>query len=77
MSVTKTKTTKPETVEQDEIQKEFLLLEQRKTKAMEKIANSLDALTVWFEEIDKDEWSQRIQYYLAEFHTSAVKKDEE
>jgi primosomal protein N'' len=63
MSVTKTKTTKPETVEQDEIQKEFLLLEQRKTKAMEKIANSLDALTVWFEEVDKDEWSSRIQYY--------------
>ena len=75
MSVTKTKTTKPETVEQDEIQKEFLLLEQRKTKAMEKIANSLDALTVWFEEIDKDEWSARIQYYLAEWHNTIKPKD--
>ncbi len=56
---------------------EQIALETRKVKALEKIANSLDSLTVWFEEIDKDEWSQRIQYYLAEFHTSTVKKDEE
>lgn len=56
---------------------EQIALETRKVKALEKIANSLDSLTVWFEEIDKDEWSQRIQYYLAEFHTSVVKKDEE
>ncbi len=76
MSTAKTKTTKPETMEQDEIQKEFLLLEQRKTKAMEKIANSLDALTVWFEEVDKEEWSLRIQYYLAEFHNKFVKEEE-
>lgn len=47
-------------------------LEQRKVKALEKIANSLDALTVWFEEIDKEEWSERIQYYLSEFHRSVV-----
>jgi hypothetical protein len=75
MSTAKTKTTKPETMEQDEIQKEFLLLEQRKTKAMEKIANSLDALTVWFEEVDKEEWSARIQYYLAEWHNTIKPKD--
>jgi len=55
---------------------EQIALETRKVKALEKIANSLDSLTVWFEEIDKDEWSQRIQYYLSEFHTNAVKKDE-
>lgn len=53
---------------------EQLGLETRKVKALEKIANSLDSLTVWFEEIDKDEWSQRIQYYLAEFHTKIVKE---
>ena len=75
MSLTKTKTTKPETTEQDEIQKEFLLLEQRKTKAMEKIANSLDALTIWFEEIDKKDWSERIAYYLYEFHNLAKAKN--
>ena len=47
---------------------ELLILEMKKVKALEKIANSLDALTVWFEEIDKNEWSERIQYYLAEWH---------
>lgn len=56
---------------------EQIALETRKVKALEKIANSLDSLTVWFEEIDKDEWSQRVQYYLAEFHTIGLKKDEE
>ena len=59
--------------EKDEIQ----LLEQRKVKALEKIANSLDALTIWFEEIDKDEWSNRIQYYLAEWHNTVPKIEEE
>ena len=53
---------------------EQLTLESRKVKALEKIANSLDALTVWFEEIDKAEWSERIQYYLAEFHHEIVEK---
>ena len=53
---------------------ELLMLETKKVKALEKIANSLDALTVWFEEIDKDDWSSRIQYYLSEFH-KLVPKD--
>jgi hypothetical protein len=56
---------------------EQLALETRKVKALEKIANSMDSLTIWFEEIDKDEWSQRIQYYLSEFHTGVVKKNDE
>jgi hypothetical protein len=50
-------------------------LEERKVKALEKIANSLDALTVWFEEIDKDEWSERIQYYLSEWKKSAFESN--
>jgi hypothetical protein len=54
---------------------EQLALETRKVKALEKIANSLDSLTVWFEEVDKDEWSQRIQFYLAEFHTATKPKN--
>jgi hypothetical protein len=61
----------------DETQKEMLLLEQRKAKALEKIANSLDALTIWFEEIDKEEWSQRTQFYLAEFLAKGNKKEDE
>jgi hypothetical protein len=55
---------------------ELLILETKKVKALEKIANSLDALTVWFEEIDKDDWSSRMQYYLSEFH-KLVPKDKE
>ena len=55
---------------------EELLLETRKIKALEKIGNSLDALTVWFEEIDKDEWSQRIQWYLTEFHKLVPKEEQ-
>ena len=42
-----------------------LILEERKTKATEKIARCLDALTLWFEEIDKDEWGPRIEWYLS------------
>lgn len=55
---------------------ESIELEKRKVKALEKIANSLDALTIWFEEIDKKEWGDRIQYYLAEFHNKFVSENE-
>jgi hypothetical protein len=37
----------------------------------------LDSLTIWFEEIEKDEWSQRAQYYLAEFHNKIVKGEKD
>jgi hypothetical protein len=50
---------------------ENIVLETRKVKALEKIANSLDALTIWFEEVNKDEWSDRIAYYLYEFYNIA------
>ena len=46
---------------------EELLLEERKVKALEKLVKTLDALVMWFEEIDKEEWNERIQFYLAEF----------
>ena len=49
-------------------QEDLLSLETRKVKALEKIANSVDALTVWFEEIDKKEWGERIAWYLYDFH---------
>jgi hypothetical protein len=58
-------------------QEEQNALELRKVKALEKIGNSLDALTMWFEETDKQEWSDRIQYYLSEFHRVVPPKDEE
>lgn len=58
-----------------EKEEQLLKLEERKVKALEKISNSLDALTIWFEEIDKQEWSDRIQYYLSEFHKNIKTKN--
>lgn len=57
-------------------QNDLVLLETRKVKALEKIANSLDALTIWFEDINKDEWSERTQFYLSEFHRKIVKNED-
>lgn len=57
-------------------EKDLFELEQKKVKALEKIANSLDALTIWFEEIDKKEWSDRVQYYLSEWHRTTINKEE-
>ena len=48
------------------------LLKERQVKALEKIANSLDALTIWFEEIDKEEWDARIQWYLSEWYRKYI-----
>lgn len=50
---------------------ESVVLETRKVKALEKIANSLDALTIWFEEINKKEWGERVAFYLYEFYNLA------
>jgi hypothetical protein len=73
-TVKKTETTNTNT---NTNQIDSILLEQRKVKALEKIANSVDALTIWFEEINKEEWSERIQWYLAEFHKAVTKEEEE
>ena len=67
-------TTKTETTATN--QDELFLLEQRKVKALEKIGNSLDALVIWFEEINKDEWSERPQYYLSEFHRKIINNED-
>ena len=53
-----------------------LKLEEKKVKALEKIANSLDALTIWFEDIDKQDWSDRIQFYLHEWNKKIKPEDE-
>jgi hypothetical protein len=78
-----TNTVTPTLEQTSPLNTEMFVLEQKKVKALEKIANSLDALTVWFEEVDKDEWGQRIQWYLSEFHklvpseeTKEIKKTE-
>lgn len=52
------------------------ILEERKVKALEKIANSVDALTLWFEEIDKEEWGPRIEWYLSLWKDKYIDSDE-
>ena len=59
-----------------QLSKEELMLKERKVKALEKIANVLDALTLWFEDIDKEEWSNRTQWYLAEYYEKYGKKED-
>ena len=54
----------------------LVMLEERKVKSLEKIANVLDALTLWFEDIDKTEWSDRLQWYLAELHAKFLKEED-
>lgn len=50
-------------------------LEERKVRALEKIANSLDSLAIWFEEVDKDEWDARIQFYLHKWYKNTIETD--
>ena len=58
------------------LEEERLFLEERKVKALEKIGNTLDALTIWFEEIDKAGWDERMQYYIHEFHKNFITSDD-
>jgi hypothetical protein len=58
-------------------EKQKLELEERKVKALEKIGTCLDALTLWFEEIDKDEWSERVAWYLHLWKEKYIGSDEE
>ena len=59
----------------DDHNEHLVMLEERKVKALEKIANTIDALTLWFEDIDKTEWSDRLQWYLAELHAKFLKEE--
>ena len=52
-----------------------LILQERQVKALEKIPVSLDALTLWFEEIQKDEWDARLQFYLAKWLENMEKEN--
>ena len=57
-------------------EKDALILEERKVKALEKIASSVDALALWFEEKDLSAWDERLQYYFHEFHKKFVSDSE-
>ena len=56
-----------------ELNDELLLLEGRKVKALERIANVLDALTLWFEDIDKNE--QKRSEFLDDLECFTDKKN--
>jgi len=47
-------------------------LEERNVKALENIADSLDQLVEWVEEIDKDTWGERIEWYLDMWKTKFI-----
>lgn len=47
-----------------QLEVEKLVLEERKIKALEKISTSLEDLVLWVEEIDKEEWGERLEWYL-------------
>jgi hypothetical protein len=59
-------------INEDEVKK--MVLEERKVRSLEKISNVLSALTIWFEEIKKDEWSDRNQWYLSKFKEIMIDK---
>jgi hypothetical protein len=59
-------------INEDEVKK--MVLEERKVRSLEKISNVLSALTIWFEEIKKDEWSDRNQWYLGKFKEIMIDK---
>jgi hypothetical protein len=59
-------------INEDEVKK--MVLEERKVRSLEKISNGLSALTIWFEEIKKDEWSDRNQWYLSKFKEIMIDK---
>ena len=60
---------------QNETQK---VIEERKVKVTRKDSfNSLEQLTLWFEEIDKDEWGPRMEWYLSLWKEKYIGKDEE
>ena len=59
-------------INEDELKK--MVLEERKVRSLEKISNVLSALTIWFEEIKKDEWSDRNRWYLSKFKEIMIDK---
>lgn len=44
---------------------EKILLEERKVAALEKIANNIESLTLWFEDIEAEDWGDRLAWYLS------------
>ena len=56
-----------------EYEKKRIELEEAKVKHLEKLATCVDILTLWFEEIDKEDWGPRIEWYLSEWYEKKIK----
>lgn len=50
-------------------------LEERKVKALENIAESLDIITESIEEVMDDGWSKRLQWYLSLWKEKYIDSD--
>jgi hypothetical protein len=61
-----------EKINEEEVKK--MVLEERKVRSLEKTGNVLSALTIWFEEINKDEWGKRNEWYLSKFKEIMIDK---
>jgi uncharacterized OB-fold protein len=59
-----------------EIKEETFLLEKQKVAALVSISKSLGILSTLISEIDRKEWGERIEYYLAEWYKTIEKKPE-
>jgi hypothetical protein len=59
-------------INEEEVMK--IVLEERKLRSLEKIGNVLSAFAIWFEEIKKDEWGDRSQWYLSKWKESIIEK---
>jgi hypothetical protein len=62
-----------EKINEEEVKK--MVLEERKVRSLEKTGNVLSALTIWFEEINKDEWGKRNEWYLSKFKELIIDKN--
>jgi hypothetical protein len=53
---------------------ESVNLEERRTKALERIADTLEDMNDWVYALEVDVWSERIEWYLNEFYMIAKAK---
>ena len=53
---------------------QYLALKTREVRALEKISSNVESLAIWFEDVDKESWSDRIQWYLSLWKENYVDK---
>lgn len=53
---------------------QFFQLKTREVRALEKISSNIESLAIWFEDVDKESWSDRIQWYLSLWKENYIDK---